>query len=291
MKIIDLKQNTKEWLEYRKSHFNASETPELFGVGFLGKSGPEKLAKIKYKDAVTYQNEAMKKGQEAEPEIRANACKITGADFKPAVGVWDKDERFSASFDGIDIEQNLILEIKFSKNEFEYVKQNGKPSEKYLLQVNHQLMVSGAEICYFFVKNNETAELTYCIVYPDLEIMQNIRDKWELFASKYGDGEFLIDENIDESIDEKWESDINELKKITEQIKKLDEKSKKIKAEIVADIKDRSGDKFNGFGVSISRVKSKTYDYKGFLKANNLTLTDDFCKSSESFRFTFLKEK
>ena len=266
MKIIDLKQNTKEWLEYRKSHFNASETPELFGVGFLGKNGPEKLAKIKYKDAVTYQNEAMKKGQEAEPEIRANACKITGADFKPAVGVWDKDERFSASFDGIDIEQNLILEIKFSKNEFEYVKQNGKPSEKYLLQVNHQLMVSGAEICYFFVKNNETAELTYCIVYPDLEIMQNIRDKWELFASKYGDGEFLIDENIDE----KWESDINELKKITEQIKKLDEKSKKIKAEIVADIKDRSGDKFNGFGVSISRVKSKTY---------------------ESFRFTFLKEK
>lgn len=286
MKIIDLKQNTKEWLEYRKSHFNASETPELFGVGFLGKSGPEKLAKIKYKDAVTYQNEAMKKGQEAEPEIRANACKITGADFKPAVGVWDKDERFSASFDGIDIEQNLILEIKFSKNEFEYVKQNGKPSEKYLLQVNHQLMVSGAEICYFFVKNNETAELTYCIVYPNLEIMQNIRDKWEFFTSKY-DGEFLIDE----SIDEKWESDINELKKITEQIKKLDEKSKKIKAEIVADIKDRSGDKFNGFGVSISRVKSKTYDYKGFLKANNLTLTDDFCKSSESFRFTFLKEK
>lgn len=72
MKAIDLEQGSLEWLEYRKSKFNASETPALFGCGFISK---QKLAKIKFENKEQYQTDKMREGQEAEDTIRKIAEK------------------------------------------------------------------------------------------------------------------------------------------------------------------------------------------------------------------------
>jgi len=68
--IINLTQNTPEWLEYRKGKFNASEAGDVMGVGF---NKPYRLAQIKYQDKQVFQSGALKRGQEYEPKIRAIA--------------------------------------------------------------------------------------------------------------------------------------------------------------------------------------------------------------------------
>ena len=119
MKIINIPQLSPEWHESRKNTFNASECGLLFGCDpWTRKNSQQVLAQKKYHGATSFTNNAMREGTLKEPEIREKAELMFGMTFQPCVGAMDADERFRASFDGITLDGDVILEIKYSTDTF-----------------------------------------------------------------------------------------------------------------------------------------------------------------------------
>ncbi|MDY6056696.1 MAG: YqaJ viral recombinase family protein [Campylobacter lanienae] len=265
--IVDLIQGSNEWLEYRRTKFNASETPDIMGVGF---NKPYQLAKIKKGDIAVYQNEAMRQGQAYEPMIRDKINEIFNLNLKPMVMLSDEDDRFSASLDGVD--GDTFCEIKFSKSELEYLEKNQKPSDKYYYQIQHQFYVSNLSRCIYavgYIDDNFELSISHIEVSRDDKTIDKIKKAWDKFQNDYLNADNYA-----------WESLCDELLKLNDEKKLLDEKIEKLKKEA---IKKADGKKFSAFGVTIYKTTRKTADYKSFLADNNLEIPANYYKSSESW--------
>lgn len=265
-KIIDLVQDTPEWLEYRKGKFNASETPCIMGVGFNKAS---RIAEIKYFNGrENYQNEAMKQGKEYEPKIRAIINEQLNANYEPLVALSLDDERFSASLDGYDKASNTILEIKFSKIEYELISDK-KLSDKYFYQVQHQLFVTKCEKCIFacgYLDDEFNLEVGFVEVLRDEKTIKKLIEAWNEFEASYNNN--IVD---------------NEFKDLCEQLQILNKEQKKLNSEI-ENIKEKlmkkaKNTEIKAFGVSIYKsVRKDSFDYKAYCESQNLKPSDEFKK-------------
>lgn len=269
--IINIKQNTSEWLEYRASKFNASETAILFNVGF---EKPYQLAQYKYSNVAKFKNVAMEKGQEYEPKIRAEIENQYQIKLPAVVMAWDKDERFSASLDGFNAENNVICEIKFSRNEFDFLKMYNRPSEKYEIQIQHQLMVSGANSCIFAVgcvDDDFKLDILSIELKPRPEFWAEIVEKWEQFEKEYKN------EQIDsEFMDIQWE-----LTHLCDEVKVRENRIKELKSRL---IEKANGKEMKFANITIYKtIRKATYDYKAFCDSQGLKPSDDFLKDGSEF--------
>ncbi len=276
---IELEQNTKEWQEYRKNKFNASEVGDLFNVGFNSR---EQLAHIKYGNLDVYKNKAMQRGHDRESEIRAYAEFVSGERFEPSVYVWDKDERFSASLDGINEKGDVICELKSSLNEFETLRKTNEPSRKYFLQVQQQLLVSGAKNCFFVVENPETFECEFKIITPDKRIQKEIVKEWDKFESEFKDKvlpelEAVIDENNDTK---NYALLTSTLKHLSDEKKLIEEQEKEIKEKLIA---LANGVRTRAYGVLIYPIQRKSFDYKKFIADKGLVIDENYSKITNSW--------
>lgn len=264
--IIDLKQGSREWLEFRKRKFNASETPDVLGVGF---NKPYKLALIKSGDEVVYKNYAMELGNENEPTIREHLNKKYKLNLKPVVMLSDEDDRFLASLDGVDFEKNVFCEIKFSKSEFECVKEWEQPSEKYYYQIQHQFYVTGLSKCIFAVgrvNDNFDYEVIDVEVKRDEVAIDKIRNAWIEFEKNY----------MSQSVDDEWLSLSEELHELSEQKKLLDEKIEELKKRA---IEKANGKELKAYGLTIYQINRKpTIDYKSFVESQKLEVPKEYVK-------------
>lgn len=264
--IIDLKQGSREWLEFRKRKFNASETPDVLGIGF---NKPYKLALIKSGDEVVYQSYAMKAGIENEPEIRYYLNAKYKLNLKPVVMLSDDDDRFLASLDGVDFENGVFCEIKFSKREFEYVKEHGQPTEKYYYQIQHQFYVTGLSKCIFAVgtiNNNFDYEIIEAEIKRDEVAIDKIRNAWLEFEKNY----------MNQNLDDEWLSLSDELHELNEQKKLLDEKIEELKKRAV---KKANGKELKAYGLTIYQMNRKpTIDYKTFVADQKLEVPKEYIK-------------
>jgi putative phage-type endonuclease len=94
--ILKLVQGSPEWLEYRRTMWNASETPAVLGISPW--VTPYGLWLVKTSRSTQATNEAMVHGTKLEPEARAAYEEQTGQIMNPLVL---QDGGFSASLDGI----------------------------------------------------------------------------------------------------------------------------------------------------------------------------------------------
>lgn len=186
MPVIDLEQGSQSWLDYRKDKIMATDTPILLGSNpwktpytlweeKLGLKQPEKT------------NDAMRRGHELEPKARELACGITEINFEPAVVESTKYPWLAASLDGIGIGYNqYILEIKCPKPSTHDDALEGRIPEYYIDQIQHQLLVSEAEICYYFSYRPERTDKPYAIVeiYKDLNKHEQIIEKGQEFYNR-----------------------------------------------------------------------------------------------------------
>ncbi len=115
MKIISVKQNGKEWREWRGRGLGASDAAAIMGVSpycttfelWLAMTG------IRAREPFNeYAIVAMKRGVELEPKARALFEQKMGKKFPAESAEHDEYDFIRASFDGYCQELNALVEIK-----------------------------------------------------------------------------------------------------------------------------------------------------------------------------------
>lgn len=177
--IVQLVQGSEQWHAYRRTMRNASETPAVLGVSPW--VTPYQLWLLKTGRAEPESNEAMRRGTALEPRARAAYEEQTGLVMQPLVL---QDGLYSASLDGMTLARELILEVKCPyKGKASALWQSveaGEVPPYYLAQIQHQLMVSGAEQAHLWVYDGQEGLLQ--VVEPDLAYAERIRAGWDAFA-------------------------------------------------------------------------------------------------------------
>lgn len=187
MKIVNLQQNSPEWHAHRRNHFNASDAPAMMGVSPY-KTRDQLLHETatgitKEVDAGTQKR--FDDGHKFEALARPLAEKIIGDELSPTVGV---DGKFSASFDGITFAGDIIFEHKTLNDSlrafFELETSGQMLPDTYIVQMEQQLMISGAEKCLFMASKwqGETLiESKHVWYHSEPTLRQEIVDGWAQF--------------------------------------------------------------------------------------------------------------
>lgn len=115
MKIINLQQDTQEWLDWRKGILGSTDIGAIIGMNAYKTALDVFEEKIGISFKTNETNDLMQLGKDAEPFIRDDFNKKFGTNYKP-ICVQDETHDFlGGSLDGYDAETNSVLEIKYSK--------------------------------------------------------------------------------------------------------------------------------------------------------------------------------
>lgn len=186
MQIVKLIQGTPEWHAHRAKHFNASDAPAMMGFSSYKTRG-QLLQQLKTGitpevDAATQRR--FDEGHKYEALARPLAEKAIGDELFPCVGV---DGKYSASFDGITVDGAAIFEHKTLNNRLRFLTDNHTGAdlpEEYRVQMEHQLMVSGATGALFMATswNGENLVDSRLVMYrPDPTLRERIIAGWAQF--------------------------------------------------------------------------------------------------------------
>lgn len=164
MKRLDWIQGSENWLAWRRSILSATDASIIIGTNPF--KDTETLRKQKLgllaEDPL---NSRMKMGQLTEPIARDHFNENNPNLFMtPAVVESSEVPYLGASLDGITDDDKAILEIKCSEKTYKEA-EKGIIAPYYLTQIQKQLLVTNAEICYYYAYHKERA---ICIeVKPD----------------------------------------------------------------------------------------------------------------------------
>ena len=174
-KTIDLEQGTVEWHTFRQTHIGASETAIVMGLS------PFKTARDLYLEKTGFKippppSYPMIRGIKLEPLARAIVNETLGVEFTPIVVEHLEHPFISCSLDGINNSCDAILEIKCPGRANHEKAIHGEVPVHYQVQIQHQLMVTGAKFCHYASYNPEHEETSLAIipVNPDPVLQEKI---------------------------------------------------------------------------------------------------------------------
>jgi putative phage-type endonuclease len=145
--LINLKQGTQEWLQWRRSGIGASDAPTIMNENRF--KSPEKLLYEKMNNIDVEKNEKMRIGTELEPEARSIYEKTRKRAVKPICIQSIASPWLIASLDGMSDDFKYVVEIKCGKSAY-YKACCGSVPDYYYGQLQHQLMITGLnEIDYW----------------------------------------------------------------------------------------------------------------------------------------------
>lgn len=184
MQIHNLQQGTPEWHEHRAIYRNASHAPAVMGVSPY-QTRTELLHQCSTGISPDIDDATQRRfddGHRFEGLARALAEEIVGEDLYPVVG---SDGKYSASFDGIAMGEDFIFEHKSINDAIRAVASAKELPEYLRVQMEHQLMVSGAGRCLFMASkwDNEGSllEEKHFWYEPDLDLRARIIAGWDQF--------------------------------------------------------------------------------------------------------------
>lgn len=186
MKTLDLIQGSPEWIAARSSYLCASEASAMLGLSpHLTRS---ELLRMKATGAEKEFSEWVKrnlleKGHEVEALARPIAEEQIGEELYPATGVIDIDGlKLLASFDGITMMEDASWENKMFNQALADSVRAGELEPHYWAQLEHQLIVSGAERAYFTTSDG-TKEGTIGLWYESVpERRAQVLAGWQQFV-------------------------------------------------------------------------------------------------------------
>jgi putative phage-type endonuclease len=186
MQVHTLKQGTPEWHAYRAAHFNASDAPAMMGCS------PYKSRNDLLHERHTGMAPDVDAGTQArfddghrfEALARPRAEILVGEDLYPVTGSLGE---FSASFDGITMAGDVAWEHKTLNDEIRSCEAAEQLGLHYRVQMEQQLLVSGAASCLFLAtkwdNNDSLVEERHFWYAPDESLRAQIIAGWAQFAA------------------------------------------------------------------------------------------------------------
>lgn len=154
--LTDLVQGSKEWLEVRAKHFTASEAPAMLGLSkYTTRSALlEQKATGVTPEVAPSQQAIFDKGHAAEELARPIAETFIGEELYPATITNEVEGlKLLASMDGLTMLGDRGWEHKVFNAEFAEMVKSGIVPDTHWPQLEHQMLVSGAEQILFTVSD------------------------------------------------------------------------------------------------------------------------------------------
>lgn len=240
MKEYDLAQGSSEWLEFRRHRRMSSESAAVMRRNpYCGVNQVRRIKQGLHHVALT---PAMANGLAQEPLARELFTERTGIMLRPAVFA---DGDYACSLDGIDPTMTVTGEIKTPYDSPRESKrwlaaERGELLDHDMIQVQHGLMVTGAEVCHFMVYDWQEPQLSIVPVRPNPLTWAEIRAAWDEFWP-----------SIERRDDDEWHqaaTNYLESKKAFELAKLTLEKDREVLTSMVV------GGYAHGAGVYVQRV-------------------------------------
>lgn len=254
MKAIELEQGTEEWLSWRRTVITATDCSCIMGNNPWTtpyKCWQRKLGYIEEQKS----NEAMERGKRLEPEARDHFLRKYDLVMEPMVVESSEFDFLGASLDGISIFKNRILEIKCGGSKLHDMASRGEIPQYYQDQIQHQLLVTGAEMCYYYSYNGHDG---ICIeVFPEPGFAEKFLPKAREFLKCIALDEppALQDADYrDMSGTPHWKGYAEEYRKLNEQIKSLEDIKESYRKELLKLCDDQN---CIGNGIKIMKTTMK----------------------------------
>jgi putative phage-type endonuclease len=281
----------EEWLKWRNLGIGSSDAPIIMGVSPW--STPYKLwtEKTGLNKTKSLGNWATQRGNDLEPIARAKYEFQSGLDF-PAVNMTHATELFMrASLDGYNEEAKIILEIKCPNAKDHALAVSGSVPEKYFPQLQHQLMVTGAnEVHYVSYDGKESLALV--VVKPDSEYIVALEASERAFwdcVTKYVEPP-LTDSDCRVLTDTDILDIANEYQELDMQINELEKRKKALRLRLIGLEELSKCQRVMIGAVQVTKsFRRGTIDYNAVEELNGIDLERYRKSGAESFTITIKK--
>ena len=248
---LSVNQGTKEWLEIRKKSITSTDSSIILGLNPYKDKEKLLLQKLDL-EPVDDVSEIMMMGTQLEPIARERYMEETGELVFPAVYIRDDLPWAMASLDGINFDEDKIIEIKCGSKAFD---RGSNIPPYYYCQIQHALWVSGATKCdYFCYWLGNFKLVTIEKDYPFIEKM--IEAEKEFFCEmENADLEKLGIETRDDEAFEEAAQRWKEANKVYLEAKALLKRAETVEKEAKSDMASLiCGRGAIGFGIKIRKI-------------------------------------
>lgn len=240
IRVIDLQQGSREWLELRKKSITATDIATIMGVNPYKTPYQLWQEKLGIKEPDT-ENDAMRRGKSLEPIALESFCRLKGKYYEPAVVVGRFCPWAMASLDGICDAGLSIVEIKCmgKSNHDEAVSGVVKPL--YMYQMQWQMFVTELSECDYFVFSEESHNVIS--VKRDQDLINQMIPAAEKFLKcldTFTPPEMTDRDYVDRSGDPYLEELMSAYKSIYEQIKHQEAMLSQYKDSIIKYCEDKN---------------------------------------------------
>lgn len=147
MRILNLKQGSAAWVEFRRSSLGATSASTIMNCN------PWKTTVDLYDEMVLGQvcvlNDAMKRGMELEEEARKWSEVRLQMSLFPVTASHEFLPYMHASFDGLSIDEEVLIEIKCPGEKTHHMACQGNIPEYYKWQMQHQMEVANLNHMFY----------------------------------------------------------------------------------------------------------------------------------------------
>ncbi|WP_328186998.1 YqaJ viral recombinase family protein [Marinobacter sp. OP 3.4] len=182
-KIVNLGQGSPEWDALRAKRFTASEAPAMAGKSkYQSRSDLLKQKATGIAPEVTpHQQRIFDDGHRAEAAARPIVEKIIGDDLYPVV-LDDEEGGFMASMDGLNMMGEIGFEHKWLSTDLAAQIDAGKLEDHYMIQLDQQFALSGADRIIFVGSDGTEDNLKYLWIERDESRFKALEAGWQQFA-------------------------------------------------------------------------------------------------------------
>lgn len=295
MKIINMEQNTQEWLAWRSGGIGGSDAPIIMGMSpfkdpytlFSEKTGITKPATPHPAAA-----KAMQRGHDLEPVARDLVNRITGEFFSPICGEHPHHPWMRLSADGISMDGDTLLEIKCPGIKDWETAVAGKVPEKYLGQVQHALAVSGAGKLLYATYRPEEAENPIILdVLPDPEFQSRLIKREAAFWKAVSLEDWSIfDQSVSDALPDGFADLAAEWLDFQSMVETVKTEEKRLREALLSFLPEGEG-MIKGAGLEVSRKYAKgAVDYTRLLQEIGFDAsTVDTYRKADTLRETIRK--
>lgn len=166
-------QGTEQWHKWRMDGIGSSDVAAVLGVSKWKKKDELFREKVSQKIVDRKPNYIQEKGHRLEPIARAHVEMRLNESFQPRLVQMEAFPFMRASLDGCSPCGKVIMEVKYQGAEAHKDAKIGHIPAHYRPQVQHALLVSGAEVCLFVsIDDAETVHIVQ--VPPEREYQESL---------------------------------------------------------------------------------------------------------------------